>query len=950
MVSVFLSLLFTMIQPPLPRRTRLLTRAKLSLGLAALGLSLVSAVNADTIVGRINDANTRSYLPGTSVFVRELNRTVVADREGQFVLRNVPAGTYTLEASYLGYDVRTVSVTVKDGEVARASLTLGEEVLRMAAFVIEGNREGQARALQAKRTAANIVDIVASDSIGKLPDGNAAEAVRRLPGVFAEIDQGEGRYVVVRGIDSNLNNVTIDGQSVGSPQGEGRAVALDAVPADLISRIEVVKAVTPDMDHGAIGASVNIATPSAFDREERFVFVSANAGYNEKSGETPTAGSVLFGTTLGEDRKWGVLLGASYSNRKYRSDRLSGGAWQERNGFFVPVTQSLFLYGMDRTRLGFNGAIEFRPREGMEFFVRATHNTFNDYEERQLSDIETLGTLSNQTATSGSFSGGRGTKEFRLNDFTQTIASYTFGGRIEQGDGKLDYSANVGLAREDTPERTDWEFRSSTTAFPLTYNTSGALPVYNHGANYYRPEAYPFRRVRRRTDNEREDSLSAALNYRREAAWIGKNGYWKVGARWINRDRIVDRSNNNYVGAQAFHFGSFNFTLAEPTDFMEGGYRPGPLMNYGAVEAFFRERPEFFRRDDTSSLNDSTLNDYKVDETVLAGYAMSGVDTRFGSFLAGVRIERTEGDYNGLELNPTPQPLLRSNSYTTLLPGVHWRFAPNRAWVLRASWTNTLGRPNYPDVVPTRDYDFDEVAPGRFIGSLSGGNPALEPYESMNFDAAAEYYLSASGILSVGIFHKRIDNPIYSRGDLLENVTFEGRTFERLSTSRPENAESGEITGVEFNLQQQFTALPSPFDGLGVSLNHTIVDSEVQITSDPTQGRTDKLPFFKQADTISNFALFYEKYRVSVRVAVSRTGDYLTGISGTPGGQFDSYRTQRTLWDAKATYRLSDRWRLFGEWQNLNDEPLANYSGNSARVTAYEAYDWTVNFGVNWSL
>jgi TonB-dependent receptor len=774
--------------------------------------------------------------------------------------------------------------------------------------------------------------------------------VRRLPGVFAEIDQGEGRYIVVRGIDSNLNNVTIDGQAVGSPEGESRAVALDAVPADLISRIEVIKAVTPDMDHGAIGASVNIATPSAFDREEMFIFASGNYGYNKKLGESPSGASVLFGTKLDEAQTWGLTLGASFSNRPYRSDRLSGGAWQRRGDFFVPLSQSLFVYGVDRTRIGFTSALEFRPREGVELYLRATHNTFNDYEERQLTDHGALGTLSNQTATGGSFSGGRATKEFRLNDFTQTIASYTLGGRVEQGGGELDFSLNMGLAREDTPTRVDWEFRSSTSAFPMSYDTSGDLPRYIHGDNFFRPEAYPFRRVRRRADDEREDTLAAALNYRRDAAWIGENGYWKVGARWVNRDRFVDRTNDNFVGAQPFNFGSFDFTLPEPTDFFEGAIRLGPMMNYTAVETFFRDRPEFFRRDANSSLNDSTLNDYEVDETVIAGYAMAGVDLRLGTFLAGVRVEHTDGDYNGLELRPNRTPLLRSANYTNVLPGIHWRYAPDKNWVFRAAWTNTLGRPNYPAIVPTRDLDFDEIAPGRFLGTLSGGNPDLKPYESMNFDLAAEYYLSASGVVSVGLFHKRIDNPIYSRADLLENVTFEGRLYERLTTSRPENAEAGEITGVEFNLQQQFTALPSPFDGLGVALNYTLVDSSVRITTDPTQGRTDKLRFFKQADDLSNFAVFYEKYRVSLRVAVSRTGDYLTGISGTPGGEFDGYRRARTLWDAKASYRLSERWRFFAEWQNINDEPLANYNGSPERVTAREIYDWTMNFGINWSL
>ena len=125
---------------------------------------------------------------------------------------------------------------------------------------------GTALARDEKRTAATIMDVVSADSVGRFPDANAAEALRRIPGVSLEIDQGEGRFVVVRGIDASLNNVTLNGQIVGTPAEFGtRGVSMDAVPADLISRLEVVKAVRPDMDANAIGASINIATLGAFD-------------------------------------------------------------------------------------------------------------------------------------------------------------------------------------------------------------------------------------------------------------------------------------------------------------------------------------------------------------------------------------------------------------------------------------------------------------------------------------------------------------------------------------------------------------------------------------------------------------------------------------------------------------------------------------------------------------
>ena len=125
---------------------------------------------------------------------------------------------------------------------------------------------GTALARDEKRAAATIMDVVSADSVGRFPDANAAEALRRIPGVSMEIDQGEGRFVVVRGIDASLNNVTINGQMIGTPAEFGtRGVSMDAVPADLISRLEVVKAVRPDMDANAIGASINIETLGAFD-------------------------------------------------------------------------------------------------------------------------------------------------------------------------------------------------------------------------------------------------------------------------------------------------------------------------------------------------------------------------------------------------------------------------------------------------------------------------------------------------------------------------------------------------------------------------------------------------------------------------------------------------------------------------------------------------------------
>lgn len=276
------------------------------------------------------------------------------------------------------------------------------------------------------------MDGVSADAVGRFPDTNAAEALRRIPGVAMEIDQGEGRFVVVRGIDASLNNVTISGLIVGTPAEFGtRGVSMDAVPADLVSRLEVTKAVTPDMDANAIGARINIATLGAFDRPAGLLSGALRTGYNRLSGRAPFSGNATFSRVLGADRRWGLTLGGSFSQRRFDSQlfRVSSGAWSNFNSFFVPQNQAFFLYDVDRRRQGASGAVGYRPANGHEVSFRVNHNLFRDIEWRQQVEFDlTRGTLSNQTPTSGRFSAGRASREFRDYEQEHTISVASFAG------------------------------------------------------------------------------------------------------------------------------------------------------------------------------------------------------------------------------------------------------------------------------------------------------------------------------------------------------------------------------------------------------------------------------------------------------------------------------------------------------------------------------------------
>ena len=373
-------------------------------------------------------------------------------------------------------------------------------------IVVTGSRASRRNAVARKRDAPTIRDVVSSDQIGRLPDYNTAEAVQRLPGVTVETDQGEARYVIVRGVDPNLNQVTIDGNLVGVPEAEGRRTALDTIPSDLVAAIEVVKAVTPDYDANAVGGSINIVTPTAFDRAGDTGSFTARGTYNDKSDRFGYGAAGLVAVKLDAADTFGVAVGGSYFKRFIESDLaepinyavIAPGAIGAP-GVTGPTAYRFYDYRIMRERIGGILNIDWRPNDDMRLYARTIYNEFTDEEDRNLFNFTfPRGTATVDSPTLVRFSRGQATREFRRNEQTQKLYNLSPGAELRFGDVSVDLNYTYSHAEEHTPVRNDIEFRSADV-LANTIDLSRPRPRFAAvDARAFDPAAFPVRRIRLR--------------------------------------------------------------------------------------------------------------------------------------------------------------------------------------------------------------------------------------------------------------------------------------------------------------------------------------------------------------------------------------------------------------------------------------------------------------------
>lgn len=922
-----------------------------------LGVMLMVAITslfAQGIKGRVTD-EFGLPLPGATVKVLEKEFVGgITDGNGNYAI-NVEAGDYTLEVSYLGYVKMTKPVSVS-GDVKvdfdmEPGATEGQEVI-----VLGDRLKGQAKAINQQRTNDNITNVIAADQIGRFPDANMGDALKRVPGITMQGDQGEARNIIIRGLSPQLNSVTLNGNRLPSAEGDNRNIQMDLIPADMIQTVQVNKAITPEMDADAIGGSVNLVTRTppvglrvSGNLGTSRAVVGDGLGYN---------GAVVVGKGFG---KLGVILSGSYRNDMIGSDNIEA-EWSnevENNADGEDVEVSPYVaetdireYQIERTRRSASLDLNYEINSAHKLFIKSMYTWRDDWENRYRlrTSVESAdfgnGTGSAPTAFFGEASrqtkGGVGSDRVdnrRLED--QRVRMFSLSGEHDFGALEMRWMGSLAKASEERPDEryivyeTDFaggqlDVDVSDPEFPLITPLNAANGVDSN---------YAFDKIEREFQITEEKDQVFQTDFKLPVQ-LQDGGFLKFGFKYRGKEKFRNNNFTEYGWVDDTNVATLNQvpTINQTdADYLAGSqFQAGNFVSPAYLGSLDLDNTTLFDGEDQPS--EYLAENYVAEENITAGYIQ--IDQNFGDLkvLTGVRIERTTFDYVGNEVE-NEENLIReitgSDDYTNILPSVHLKYDFTDDIIVRAAWTNSLARPNYYDLVPYVDNRIDDE-------ELFLGNPNLEPTSSANFDLMGEMYFKSVGLFSVGGFYKSIDNFIYIASS---EQTIDGTDYD---VFQAQNTGEGSITGFEVSIQRQLDFLPGIWKGVGIYVNYTNLTSDVTGIANEDGDVRDDIELPGTANHMFNGSLSFETKKLVVRASVNYSSDYIDEVGGNSFE--DRYYDNQFFLDLNASYAITPKWRVFGEANNLTNQPLRYYQGEPNRTMQSEFYGPKYNFGVKFDM
>lgn len=925
----------------------------------AFGFTInVLAQDGGLVSGKVMDSDGIS-LPGATVMLSSSNKYTISNPNGLFEFLNVTPGVYQISVDYLGYHSFKQTIEVIAQQNTSIDLILEEGSTQMSEVVIMGDfLRGQARALNQQKSKPNISNIISSDQVGRFPDANIGDALKRVPGVTMQNDQGEARNMIIRGLSPELNSVTLNGDRIPSAEGDNRNIQMDLIPSDMISSIEVNKTLTPDMDADAIGGSVNLLTKAAPNGQR--ISATLASGYNPIREKPLYSGAFVYGNRF-IDNKLGVILSGSYNNNDYGSDNIEA-EWVEEDGKEYIESYEIRKYDVKRVRRSVSGAFDYKINDNHILYGSAIYNWREDWENRfgaatgkitpefNAAD-EIIGYTGRLRRHIKGGIGDDRNNDRRLED--QRMQNYSLRGEhLLAPKLDMDWSVNYSTASEEKPNERYLLFEEKEA--DVVFNNDPRFPLFTTNFDATNME---LKEITEEDNYTKETELGAKMNFRTPFSVIdGQKGRLRFGARV--RIKTKERDNNFFEYSPLTDFG----TLGQVDNSFFGGKNfqpgshivPGLFPSANLLGSLDLRNPSLFEKEDVPS--EYLADNYKAEENIYAAYLRWDQDfSEKLAMIVGARVELTSINYTG-NLVEDEEDLAGTrtvkNDYVNVLPSLTFKFTPEENLIMRLAATTALARPNYYALSP-------------FVGTIPGdevivaGNPELKATSAYNLDFMVEKYFKSVGIVSGGVFYKRLNNFIYNYVDPSYNQTEFGRDFPDLASPIPadgtwsfsqmRNGESVNLYGLEIAAQRQLDFLPGKFlSGFGVYANYTYTKSKARGISNEDGDFRENISLPGTAPHMINGSLSWENKRLLARVSLNYTAAYLDGLGES--SFTDVFYDEQLFVDANASYKVTPKIRVFAEANNLTNQPLRYYQGISSRTMQAEYYKSRYTLGLKFDL
>jgi hypothetical protein len=888
---------------------------------------------AQTIRGKVIDTLTEETVIGASVILKgQQAKGAVTGLDGSFSISNVGAFPATITVSYIGYKSQDVVV----GNVSQIVIRLEEDQVSLSEVVVIGENGGRSdnSARFIEKSAANVLNVVSTRAIEISPDMTVANVVARVSGVTVErSSSGEGQYAILRGMDKRYNYTLVNGVKIPSPDNKNRFVPLDIFPSELLDRLEVTKALTADMEGDAVGGAVNLIMKDA--PRKRQITANISTGYNalfldrdfysfdtrsvakkspyEVYGENYPArandfnknviklqpgkasANIFGGFSYGDrlfNNKLGIILAVSLQNSYRGSNSLYySNATATSDASNLPILTSKYdrTYSERQTRYGIHAQLDYRfsSRHKLQWY-----NAFMDFANAQVRDNTKTELNVGYNPTEGSYNLGFDTR-FRLTH--QQITNSTLKGThffLPKEALKIDWSAVYSKAFNEIPD--------NSSVYTSTVVRNGNMNLISVVTTPYGAE----RRWERNSDSD----------------WTGYANL--VYTANINKTKVDFSTGGMYRGKERGNF--YNNYLFLPYD------EDKPSMNNNLIKGVdWNDYSEIkFSVYNPHGSTGNQLN-YDATEKIAAVYGQVKLQTERLQFIFGLRAENTNQGYN--LKHPIEGVKNEGNQqYTDFLPSLHVRYSPWNNNNIRVSYYKGLNRPGFFEIVPYQILNEDYT---------ERGNPDLKHTIAHNIDFRYEYFPRSSEQILIGLFYKRLENPIEY------GIFVEGQgTF-----YSPTNFGDANNLGVEIDVTKYFHSF-------GIKANYTFTQSEITTNKlfnfdNPDPDSSEKIlvktvnqtrPLNGQAKHVANLSLLYKdvRYGWDAQLAFSYTGDRLYAVSRYLDN--DIWQGGYLQTDASIEKSCKIGITFFAKASNLLNTPMVLYikKDNPAnyKVEGYESY------------